>query len=38
MERNRTQWMFFTVLIYNGTALPFNELIKRMHELEERFH
>ena len=25
-------------MIYNGTALPFNELIKRMHELEERFH
>ena len=25
-------------MIYNGTALPFDELIKRMHELEERFH
>ena len=24
-------------IIYNGTALPFNELIQRMHELEERF-
>ncbi len=24
-------------MIYNGTALPFNELIQRMHELEERF-
>ena len=25
-------------MIYNGTALLFNELIQRMHELEERFH